>query len=61
MSQVTKPVIIENNVWIGSAAIILPGVHIGSGAVIGAGAVVTRDVPARTVVIGIPARPLKLF
>lgn len=56
---IMKPVIIEDNVWIGSGAIILPGVHIGIGAVIGAGSVVTKDVPAHTVSYGIPARQMR--
>ncbi|UVK41668.1 CatB-related O-acetyltransferase [Mesorhizobium sp. AR10] len=47
---------IGNDVWIGSRAIILPGVDIGHGAVIGAGAVVARDVPPYAVVVGNPAR-----
>ena len=42
---IEKPVVIEDDVWIGARVIILPGVHIGTGAVIGAGAVVTKDVP----------------
>ncbi len=50
------PVIIGNNVWIGDKATILPGVTIGDGAVIAANAVVTKDVPAYSVVAGIPAR-----
>ena len=54
-----KTVIIEDDVWIGARAIILPGVHIGTGAVIGAGAIVTKDVPAYAVVGGNPARVLK--
>jgi acetyltransferase-like isoleucine patch superfamily enzyme len=54
-----KPVIIGNDVWIGNRAIILPGVTIGEGAVVGAGSVVTRDVPARAVVAGNPARVLR--
>ncbi len=49
-------VIIEDYVWIGARAIILPGVHIGEGAVVGAGAVVTRDVLPYRVVAGMPAR-----
>jgi acetyltransferase-like isoleucine patch superfamily enzyme len=53
------PVIIEDNVWIGEKASIMPGVHIGYGAIIGANSVVTKDVPAYTVVGGIPARILK--
>ena len=53
------PVIIGNNVWIGDKASILPGVTIGDGAVIAANAVVTRDVPAYTVVGGNPAKLLK--
>ena len=55
-----KPVIIEDDVWIGARVIILPGVHIGTGAVIGAGAVVTKDVPDYAVVGGNPARILKM-
>lgn len=50
---------IGNDVWIGSRAIILRGVHIGDGAVIGAGAVVTRDVEPYTVAAGVPARPIR--
>lgn len=51
-----KPVKIGRNVWIGGAAIILPGVTVGDNAVIGAGSVVTRDVPAGATVVGNPAR-----
>ncbi len=50
---------IEDDVWIGSGAIITDGVHIGRGAVVAAGAVVTSDVPAHTVVGGVPARPIR--
>jgi acetyltransferase-like isoleucine patch superfamily enzyme len=52
-------VIIEDNVWIAARAVILPGVRIRSGAVIAAGAVVARDVPADVVVAGVPARILR--
>ena len=58
----SKPVIIEDHLWIGSKAVILPGVHIGSRAVIGAGcSIVTKDVPApaRCVAAGNPARVLR--
>ncbi|MNJ61182.1 Maltose O-acetyltransferase [compost metagenome] len=51
-----RAVKIGNNVWIGGGAIILPGVTVGDHAVIGAGSVVTRDVPARATVVGNPAR-----
>ncbi len=54
--EVTKPVVIEDNVWIGGGAVVLPNVTIGRNAVVGAGAVVTRDVPANTIVVGNPAR-----
>jgi len=52
-------VIVGNDVWIGHAAILLPGVTVGDGAVIGAGAVVSRDVAPYTVVGGVPARPIR--
>lgn len=54
--ELAKPVRIGENVWIGSAAIILPGVSIGDDAIVGAGSVVTRDVPAGATVMGSPAR-----
>ena len=53
----SRPIVIGRNVWIGTHAVILPGVTIGDGAIIGAGAVVTKDVAPRTVVVGIPAAP----
>jgi acetyltransferase-like isoleucine patch superfamily enzyme len=52
-------IIIEDDVWLGAGAIVTDGVRIGRGAVVAAGAVVTHDVPAHTVVGGIPARVLK--
>ena len=55
-----KPVVIKDDVWIGAKVVILPGIHIGTGAVIGAGAVVTKDVPDYAVVGGNPARILKM-
>lgn len=53
------PVIIEDGVWIGEGACILPGVRIGRHAIVGANSVVTRNVPPYTIVGGVPARPLK--
>ena len=53
------PIVVGRDVWIGSNATILRGVTIGDGAIIAAGAVVTKDVPPRTVVGGIPARPIR--
>lgn len=50
------PISIEDNVWLGAGAIVLPGVTIGCNSVIGAGAVVTRDIPAAVVAVGTPAR-----
>lgn len=55
----TAPVRIENRVWIGTRAIILKGVTIGEGSVIGAGSVVTRDIPAYSLAAGNPARVLR--
>lgn len=51
---VTRPITIGNDVWIGTHAVILPGIQIGDGAVIGASCVVTRDVPPRAIVMGVP-------
>jgi len=51
-----RPVVIQSDVWIGGQVIILPGCTIGQGAVVGAGAVVTRDVPPCAIVAGNPAR-----
>lgn len=53
----TEPVVIEDHVWVGTGARVLPGVRIGRGAIVGAGAVVTHDVPPMTTVVGVPARP----
>lgn len=57
--HVKGSVIIEDNVWIGERACILSGVHIGKGAIIAANAVVTHDVPAATIVGGVPAKIIK--
>jgi acetyltransferase-like isoleucine patch superfamily enzyme len=51
-----NPVEIGNNVWVGTGATVLPGVRVEDGAVVGAGSVVTHQVPARTVVAGNPAK-----
>ena len=59
LEDAAASVIIEDNVWIGGGSIILPGVTIGTGAVIGAGSVVTRSVPALSVAVGNPARVIK--
>ena len=56
---ISKPITIEDDVWIGLRAIILPGVTIHKGAVVGAGAVVTKDVPSYAVVGGVPAKLIK--
>ena len=54
-----KPVLIDKNAWLGANATILPGVTVGQNAVVAAGAVVTKDVPANTVVAGVPAKIIK--
>jgi len=55
----SKPVIIEDSVWIGSNTIILPGIKIGKGSVIGAGSVVSKNIPSMVVAAGNPARVIK--
>ena len=56
---VTSPIVIGNNVWIGLNVTILKGVTVGDGAVIAANSLVNKDVPARTLVAGVPARTVK--
>ena len=55
----TTPVTIEDDVWIGANAVVLPGVRIGNHSVIAAGAVVTKDVPPHSIVAGVPAKVIK--
>lgn len=55
----TKPVIIENNVWLGESVIVNKGVRIGENSVIGAGSVVTKNIPANSIAAGNPARVIK--
>jgi galactoside O-acetyltransferase len=54
------PVVIEDEVWIGSHVVILPGVRIGQGAVIGAGSVVSRSIPPNAIAYGVPARVMRM-
>jgi maltose O-acetyltransferase len=55
----SRPIVIEDDVWIGARVTILKGVRIGAGSMIGAGAVVTRDVPPRSFAAGVPARVVR--
>jgi maltose O-acetyltransferase len=57
--EAAKPIVIGDNVWLGGGAIVLPGVTIGADTVVGAGAVVTRDLPAGVLAVGNPARPVR--
>jgi acetyltransferase-like isoleucine patch superfamily enzyme len=54
-----QPILIKRNAWIGAAATILPGVTVGENAIVAAGAVVSKDVPANTIVGGVPAKFIK--
>ena len=55
----SKPKVIHDHVWIGSGAIILPGVTIGEQSIVAAGSVVIKDVPPRWIVAGVPAKPMR--
>ncbi len=57
--DLVAPITVGDNVYIGFRAIVLPGVHIGNNCIIGAGAVVTRDIPDDSVAVGVPARVIK--
>jgi maltose O-acetyltransferase len=57
--EAAEPITIGDNVWIGGGASIMPGVSIGDDSVIGAGSVVTRDVPPRSLAVGSPAKLLR--
>ncbi len=57
--EFAKPIIVENNVWIGAHVTVLPGVKIGSGSVIGAGSVVNKDIPSNVVAVGNPCKVLR--
>lgn len=54
-----RPITIGNDVWIGGSVVILPGVHIGDGAVIGAGSVVTKDIPPEVLALGNPCKVVR--
>ncbi len=57
--EAARPITLGNNVWIGGGAILLPGISIGDNSVVGAGSVVTRDIPANVVAVGNPARVIR--
>jgi maltose O-acetyltransferase len=57
--EAAEPIVIEDNVWLGGGAIVCPGVTIGTNTVIGAGAVVTKDVPPNVVAVGNPAKVIR--
>ena len=57
--ELARPVSIGSNVWIGAAAVVLPGVSVGDDSIIGAGSVVTRDIPAGVVAMGTPCRVVR--
>lgn len=57
----TKPIVVEDGVWIGANVVVLVGVHIGKNAILAAGSVVTKDVPPFTIVAGNPARVIKAY
>ena len=57
----SKPIIIEDNVWLGEFVSVLPGVTIGKGTIVGANSVVSKDLPKYVIAVGSPAKPVKKF
>jgi maltose O-acetyltransferase len=57
--EAAKPIVIEDNVWLGGGVIVCPGVTVGANTVVGAGAVVTKDLPPNVVAVGNPARVIR--
>lgn len=57
--EAARPIMIEDNVWIGGGAIVLSGVTVGENSIVGAGAVVSRDIPPNTLAVGNPARVVR--
>ena len=57
--ELARPVSVGSNVWIGAAAVVLPGVSVGDDSIIGAGSVVTRDIPSGVVAVGSPCRVVR--
>lgn len=57
--EITKPIVLGNDVYVGNNVIFLPGVTVGNNVVIGAGAVVSKDIPDNSVAVGVPARVIK--
>lgn len=57
----SKPIIIEDNVWLGEFVSVLPGVTIGKGTIVGANSVVSKDLPRYVIAVGTPAKPIKIF
>lgn len=59
LAEDDQPIIIDNDVWIGTGVIILKGVHIGRGSIVAAGAIVTKDIPPYSIVGGVPAKIIR--